>query len=375
MRIVGNVLLLIVSLAVSVLAAEMLSRFIVDPVDYLTPQLTSDDFLLHRVEGYSGGHDAWGFRNYQKPETADIVCIGDSMTYGISAQARDSWPAALARISGRSVYNMGLGGYGPIQYLHLMRTKAIKLHPKTIIVGLYLGNDLMDVYHEVRFNKNWSEYGKLEGSELKGTAWAFQPPPGKFLGDLRAWLAHHSLFYALLTRAPVLDSIRTSLRKREMMTLDEEHDVVAYRDDTHNVVFDLNKSDRFIDMGDQRIKSATEITKRVMLDMGDLANKEGFRLVVAIIPTKERVYAKLLRKVGFIDKHPRLSEVVSQEETATDIVVSFLRQANFEVVELLPALQAGLEKGDPYPLTDGHPNKDGYQIIAETLDRYLKSPR
>jgi hypothetical protein len=375
MRIVGNVLLLIASLAVSVLAAEALSRFVVDPVDYLLPRLTSDDFLLHRVEGYSGGHDAWGFRNYQKPETADIVCIGDSMTYGISAQARDSWPAALGRISGTSVYNMGLGGYGPIQYLHLMRTKATTLHPKTIIVGLYLGNDLMDVYHEVRFNKNWSEYGSLQGSELKGSAWAFQPPPGKFLGDLRYWLSHHSIFYALLTRAPVFDSIRNALRKREMMKFDEEHDVVAYRDETHNVIFNLSQADRFIDMGDQRIMSAMEITKRVMLDMRDLANKEGFRLIIAVIPTKERVYAKLLRQVGFIEKHPRLLEVVNQEEAATDIMVSFLRQANIEMVDLLPSLEAALKSGDPYPLADAHPNKEGYLTIAETIHHYLETHR
>ncbi len=374
MRIVGNVLLLIISLAFSVLAAEALSRFVVDPVDYLFPRMASDDFLIHRVEGYSGGHDAWGFRNSQKPETANIVCVGDSMTYGISALARDSWPAALGRIDGTSVYNMGLGGYGPIQYLHLMRTKAITLHPKTIIVGLYLGNDLMDVYHEVRFNKNWSEYGKLEGSDLKGAAWAFQPPPGKFLGDLRNWLASHSVFYALLTRTSVLDSIRNFLRKREMITLDER-DVIAYRDARHNVIFNLSQADRFIDMGDQRISSAMEITKRVMLDMRDLANKEGFRLIVAIIPTKERVYARLLRQAGFIEKHPRLLEVVSQEQAATDIIVSFLRQANIEMVDLLPPLEAALDRGDPYPLTDAHPNKEGYLTIAETIHRYLETHR
>ena len=90
MRVIGNVLLLIVSLTVTALALEVLSRFLVDPVDYLFPQMATDDFLLHRIEGYSGGHDAWGFRNYKKPEAADIVCLGDSMTYGISAQARDS---------------------------------------------------------------------------------------------------------------------------------------------------------------------------------------------------------------------------------------------------------------------------------------------
>ena len=58
-------------------------------MDYLKPTLVADDFLDHRVVGHTGGHDAWGFRNRAVPSRADIVCIGDSMTYGVAARARD----------------------------------------------------------------------------------------------------------------------------------------------------------------------------------------------------------------------------------------------------------------------------------------------
>ena len=46
-------------------------------------------FSLTEVRGHSGGHDAWGFRNIRTPESAEIVCIGDSMTYGQAAPARE----------------------------------------------------------------------------------------------------------------------------------------------------------------------------------------------------------------------------------------------------------------------------------------------
>src|SRR5262245_48761045 len=118
-RVLGNLLVLLASIILSVLAAELLARIVLDPVDYLNPTLVNDAFLNHRVQGHTGGHDAWGFRNARKPDTADIVCIGDSQTYGVSALARDSWPAVLGKIRADTVYNMGLGGYGPIQYLHL----------------------------------------------------------------------------------------------------------------------------------------------------------------------------------------------------------------------------------------------------------------
>lgn len=372
MRSLGNLLLLSVSLVLSVLAAELVARIVLDPIDYLLPQVVDDDFLFHRVEGYSGGHDAWGFRNIRLAESADIVCIGDSMTYGISARARDSWPTVLGRISGTTVYNMSLGGYGPIQYLYLMRTKAMMLHPKTVIVGFYFGNDFLDVYNEVRFNKNWSAYGTLSGSDLKEPTFVFQPPPGKFLGGLRDWLSRHSVFYALLTRTSIFDFVRE--RQLEAAMANEPSGLIKYRDNKHHVVFDLIHA-RFIDMDDPRIKSALTITKQVMLDMRNVAEKNKFRLIVALIPTKERVYAKLLARAGYLDKYPRLANAVHQEDTARDVLFGFLRQNNIEVVDLLPELEAGVDERDPYPRADGHPNKDGYRIIAETVNHYLNNPR
>ena len=182
-RIFANVALLGASICISILAAEGLARIVLDPVDYLNPTLETDEFLNHRIRGYTGGHDEWGFRNPQRPKSADIVCIGDSLTYGVSALAREFWPADLGRLRKETVYNMALGGYGPIQYLHLMRTMAVKLHPKVVIVGFYFGNDLLDVYNVARFNSKWSEYAHLGDAKVQGPAFIFPRQPGKFLGN------------------------------------------------------------------------------------------------------------------------------------------------------------------------------------------------
>jgi lysophospholipase L1-like esterase len=52
-----------------------------------------------------------------------------------------------------------------------------------------------------------------------------------------------------------------------------------------------------------------------------------------------------------------------------------LHQADIEVVDLLPELQAEVDERDPYPFADPHPNKDGYRVIAETINNYLNSHR
>src|SRR5687767_13151592 len=84
----ANLLVVLFSIALSLLAAEGLARTLLDPVDYLLPKLAPDKLLFHRIEGGTGGHDSWGFRNAKVPSTAEIVCIGDSVTYGVAAQAR-----------------------------------------------------------------------------------------------------------------------------------------------------------------------------------------------------------------------------------------------------------------------------------------------
>jgi hypothetical protein len=365
MRILGNSLLVAVSLLLSLFALELLARTMVDPLDYLLPNLVADDYLFYRVAGNTGSHDAWGYRNTKVPESADIVCIGDSMTYGISALARDSWPRALARMTGETVYNMSVGGYGPIQYLYLMQNEAIKLHPKTVIVGLYLGNDLIDVYNEVRFNKNWSIYGKLDGPDSMPVL-AYQPRPDKFLGGVRDWLARHSVFYALLSTTPVFDFFRERELRNGLAA--DPKGIMSYRDSKHNVVFMEGTS---LDLNDPRIKSAMEITKKVLVDMHGVADKNGFRLIVALIPTKERVYANLLVRAGYREKYPRFAEAVRQEDTVRKELSGFLHQNNIEAINLLPALEVDAEERDPYPHTDMHPTKEGYRVIADTISHYL----
>lgn len=74
----------------------------------------SDPELGRRMTPLYPGNDAWGFRNIRVPDSSDVLAIGDSMTYGFAAPADKCWPRQLESLSGRSVYSMALGGYGPV---------------------------------------------------------------------------------------------------------------------------------------------------------------------------------------------------------------------------------------------------------------------
>ncbi len=85
-----NIAILSFSLLISVIAGELLLRAVLDPMDYLQSEMVSDPVLNHKISPGSGGHDSWGFRNQQRPKQSDIVAIGDSQTYGVSADSRHS---------------------------------------------------------------------------------------------------------------------------------------------------------------------------------------------------------------------------------------------------------------------------------------------
>ena len=136
-----NAAVMAISMVVALLLCEGADRLVLSPVDYLSPTLVRDETLGIRLPPGSSGHDAWGFRNPRVPERADIVAVGDSHTYGNCARMAESWPSQVARISGQTVYNLGMGGYGPNQYFHLLKTRGLSLKPKVVVCGLYFGDD------------------------------------------------------------------------------------------------------------------------------------------------------------------------------------------------------------------------------------------
>jgi hypothetical protein len=159
---VKNVLLLLVSVGVSLLLLELgLRAYTPFPIHWRSHQVP-DPILRWVMDPSREDIDADGFRNPGVPETAAIVAIGDSHTYGFNARSDESWPAQLARLSGSAVSNLGMGGYGPLQYLHLTE-RALELQPRWVIVALYLANDLKDVCRNLTRMEHWRSWAERNG--------------------------------------------------------------------------------------------------------------------------------------------------------------------------------------------------------------------
>jgi len=80
---------------------------------------------------------AWQNRDSSQ-EHYDIITIGNSFTHGDAVQAEDTWPYILSKKTGKSVANLGIGGYGLQQAL--LRLMFSGITADTVIFGAISGD-------------------------------------------------------------------------------------------------------------------------------------------------------------------------------------------------------------------------------------------
>ncbi len=96
-----------------------------------------DGIYLSDDKGYRCGSEAFMLR-VAGPTHHDIVCIGNSFTHGDAVPYEDTWPYHLSKATGRSVLNMGVGGYGIDQAV--LRFMQSDKTCDTVVLGLVPGD-------------------------------------------------------------------------------------------------------------------------------------------------------------------------------------------------------------------------------------------
>ncbi len=190
-----TLLLLVGSLLVSLVAAELVVRAIEDvPYRPPTPPLRPDSWraLLHRPSEVPGlayelapnrTHVAMGFpvrtnslgmRDAEPLEGVDVVriaVIGDSVTFGFGVPAEQAYPAQLEALLALSrpdlrfdVLNFGVAGYSSRDEALVLEHKALPLRPRVIVVGYYLNDPQITPVQPLQraFHDNaWWQYSTL----------------------------------------------------------------------------------------------------------------------------------------------------------------------------------------------------------------------
>ena len=318
-----TVLAALLVLSVLTLAlVEVALRIALPTADFLQADLRDDPVLGLMIAPHNNGHDANGFRNASVPAQTDILAVGDSFTYGYNAPRGGAWPAHLQRLTGQTVYNAGVGGFGPLQELHVTQQQAPKLKPKTVVMAIFLGNDITDAYNLAQSREHWHPWritarpagSKTALDELADREWAEQESK-RFAAPLRDWLSMHSMTYGVL-RTTVLTPL-AAMRASKQVTAADPNDKMPWTDvqaPAQSTIFNARQRLMALDPAQTETQEGLQITERALQAMQAQATAQGYHLVVAFIPTKERAHCKRLLDAGVAlpPTHARLCEVEPQ---------------------------------------------------------------
>lgn len=385
---VARALLMLCAIAVALVVAELCLRAL-ESVALGARQggwWVEDPVLRMRGQPHVAGQDARGWRNPSVLSRADIVVLGDSQTWGSNAQVSETWTSVLGSLSGLRVYNMAMGGYGPVQYMALL-DEAMTLKPGTIVAGLYFGNDIWDAYDIVyhvdahaqfrdpnapaEFSRPFTAFDSL----APWTQVANQRLPGGFspLGWLTDGSAAVRLVVRKLSSAQAIAE-RQWQRARAWALAHPEQGAV-YEGGPNRTVLTTAYRLTALDMHDPRIREGLRLTL-VMLDrMQSRTKEERVRMVVVLIPTKEAVYEGAMRAAN-APLGETYEELLAAEARARQDIMRHCKEHGIECFDSLPALGAAVQKGERlYPQgEDGHFEPRGYAFLAQVVNDALKEP-
>jgi len=370
----ANGLVLLVSLATAVMLCEAGARLFLDPADYLSATTERDDVLGIRIPPGSPGYDEWGFRNRAVPSSAAVVALGDSHTYGNNATMADSWPYVMAHDTGLSVYNLGLGGYGPNQYFHLLQTRALKLHPRWVIVGLYMGDDFENAFTMTYGKPHWSFLRQGTFSNVDADIWEAPPDNTSASATVRNWLSQHSIMYRLVVHGPVLGALKGSIQVGRAASGQDELTTSLIVPAAHIQEAFRPKAIRDrLDQNSAAVREGMRVTMELLQRMNDLCKENGARMAVVIIPTKEMVFADYLLQDPRLHLGDVIKESVADETQARARLFEFLDTAGIPRIDTLEALRHDVSNQlYTHSDRDMHPGKNGYHVIGDTVARFLE---
>jgi hypothetical protein len=399
-----NLLLLLFVLLLCELALSGISA-ISPNVDMLTAPPMSPGVLRYYVDpvnGHQGNprfpeHDEWGYRNSERPEQAEILTIGDSWTYGTIVQKNQTWPVMLSQMINIPIYNMGLGGHGPINYLQTWQ-KAKLLSPQIVVVAVFIGNDLIvthntlnqDLADTIFTDRNEDQRRAILKAEKDNPfgnyALMYQQcgnPDAAKPGDrhwLKTMLRTHSRIYGAYKRlkaeAKRRESAQQSVTPQEVINKDfqrklnqltpEQYAYCAPFDDGQwRTVLTQAWRLHSIDPADVRIRAGVHAITHVLETISKEAKSNNTRLLVVMLPTKERVFFS--RAAASDATAPALLadlQLIRQREDALKgEIIDYLSRTSINYIDVLGALESAQRQ--PFlGEHDSHPNEFGNQIIA-----------
>ena len=290
------------------------------------------------------------------PEKAEIVAVGDSVTFGYGVEDGQAWPALVGKkLPHDHLLNLGLIGAGPQQYLRVYETFGVKLHPKLLLVGFLVRNDFWDADMFDHWLKSgaqsnymvWRDFGRPRRTSL-----GLSQPFGDLVVSL-LWRCH-----LLATKSHLYNLLHYARRYLKGWRLSRPPESTVQTPDGTRLemaLADFTDKTGEARPGDRPFDVAVDALQR----LHSMAKANGTDVLIILQPSKEEVY---LPPSGGPDPDPGRPLRVK------------LGELGVPYLDLLPGFRSHAAKGEVlFFEADGHPNVRGYALIAGLVLGYLKN--
>lgn len=341
LRGVVNVFLMFSSLVFLFVSTEVvLTMFFPKPIVWLDPQesYVHHPQLSHTLKANQKAFthslplttNSYGLRDDEfpmkpTPGTFRVLCLGDSLTFGVGVKAQDTYPKQLESLLNSDgskqfeVINGGVPAYDTWQEVAYLREYGWQFEPDLVIVGVYT-NDIVPKPEVIPHLVNESGFEKKRG--VSG-----------------------------LVPYPVIHLLK---RSRILLLLRDRYDrlvnlVGPSPEYSHMLSVLQGTADPFVERGWAEVETSFK-------EMLSLGKKHGFGLLLVIFPMSDQ----LLRD------YPSASYPAKVKELA--------RKHGIQFIDLMPAFSEKFRGfGSLFIEWDGHPNAHAYRIAAKATKLHLVS--
>lgn len=364
-EIIGKVFLLFISLLLSFLFIEGITRILICDNDLWMPDKFIGMIHIHEKRGCwfsrygefktkvavnkQGFVDDEFFLN-KTNQTLRIAVLGDSYMEGLQVEKNESFSSLLEeelKEGGNrniEVYNFGISDFGTAQEYEVLLNYALQYKPDIILLGFHTGTDFIDNSFSLKGDiyRPYYSFNKTENVLVKKE---FQPREKVWWKKVFSW----SRFLEYSYRQFIL-------KKEEYKTKTNE----------------FPKRYGIYQEYDTIWNESIIITELLHSQLQETATKNNATLIIVVLTNPEQIESVVLR--DDYRNYPKLSTLNISLNKPENILSDICQRQNLSCFFLLPSFLEYKNKTDAqlHFYYDGHWTKEGHSLAAHLVSRYLK---
>jgi hypothetical protein len=230
-----------------------------------------------------------------------------------------------------------------------------------------MGDDFENAYKITYGLDYWSYLREHPAEKVDFDIWEHVADP-TWHKKIRVWLSRHSVVYKLVFHGSLLGRLKGDVQIENASRLYDSATSLILKDKHICEAFLPTGILNRVDQTNPGVQEGMRITFRLLNEMNRICRANNIAFVVAVIPTKESVFADYLERDKTLPLSDVMDKVIANERIAREKLFQFFNESDIHYVDTLPALTRSVQH-ELYARTaqDIHPNKNGYKVIAEAV--------